>query len=110
MDKAATIAALNDHLRTTFDKAVGQIITTRGIAALPEKDQVAIFSLVREFNDFNAGNDPHGEHDFGKIEYEGREVFFKIDYYDTSLQWASPDPSDSSLTKRVMTIMLAHGY
>ena len=47
------------------------------------------------------------EHDFGSFEAEGHTIFFKIDYYDDTLTVHSPDPSDPSITKRVITIMLA---
>jgi hypothetical protein len=49
----------------------------------------------------------YGEHDFGALEIEGERLFFKIDYYDQSLSAHSPDPADETLTKRVLTIMLA---
>lgn len=111
MDKnSATIAALNDRLRTTFERAAGRVVLTQGIASLPERNQAAILSLVRGFNGFTPGNDPYGEHDFGQVEHDGQKAFFKIDYYDTSLQWASPDPTDPALTVRVMTVMLANEY
>jgi Protein of unknown function (DUF3768) len=50
------------------------------------------------------------EHDFGSFKAEGRTIFFKIDYFDKSLTHHSPDPSDPSVTERVITIMLADEY
>jgi hypothetical protein len=55
-------------------------------------------------------NDPHEEHDFGAFDADGQRVFFKIDYYDESLSYHSPDPTDPAVTKRVITIMLAEEY
>ena len=37
-------------------------------------------------------------------------IFFKIDYYDKALAAHSPDPSDPSVTERVITIMLSEEY
>jgi hypothetical protein len=34
-------------------------------------------------------------------------VWFKIDYFDLTLEQASPDPADPAVTKRIMTIGLA---
>jgi hypothetical protein len=47
---------------------------------------------------------------FGSFEVEGETIFFKIDYFDKSLTHHSPDPSDPSVTERVITIMLAEEY
>ena len=41
---------------------------------------------------------------------DGERIFFKIDYYDSTLTVHSPDPSDPAVTKRVITIMLAAEY
>jgi hypothetical protein len=54
--------------------------------------------------------DPHGEHDFGSFEADGHTIFFKIDYFDKALNAHSSDPSDPSVTERVITIMLAEEY
>jgi len=37
-------------------------------------------------------------------------MFWKIDYYDRSLEYGSNDPADPSQTVRVLTIMLASEY
>jgi len=109
MDAATKmIAELNDRLRTTFNEKAGRIMVTRGIGALPQKDQAKIFKLVQTFKGFSRKNDPHGEHDFGAVEHKGEKVFWKIDYYDPTMQWGSADPTDPTLTVRVMTVMLAH--
>ena len=67
-------------------------------------------AAVQAFNDFDQDNDPYGEHDFGRIEIEGQVFFWKIDYYDQSMQSASEDPSDPHKTMRVLTLMLAEEY
>ena len=61
-------------------------------------------------NQFTPDNDPYGEHDFGALEAAGERVFFKIDYFDRSLAYASSDPADSSVTTRVLTVLLSHEY
>jgi hypothetical protein len=65
---------------------------------------------VMMFDDFNAGNDPHHEHDFGSFELEGEKLFWKIDYYNESMDGGSEDPSDPQKTRRVLTVMLAEEY
>ena len=63
-----------------------------------------------KFKAFSAGNDPHGEHDFGNFEVEGENYFFKIDYYSPDLEGGSEDPADPKKTTRVLTIMRAEEY
>ena len=41
---------------------------------------------------------------------DGQTIFFKIDYFDKTLMYNSPDPSDPAVTERVITIMLADEY
>ena len=59
---------------------------------------------------FTTENDPYGEHDFGSVTIDGTNLFWKIDYYDLSLQYGSSDPSDPAQTARVLTITLAEEY
>ena len=103
-----TIAEQNDAFRRSF--IGGQIFITRGISVLPLDAQTAITERVRSFEEFEEANDPWGEHDFGRFEYDGQTVMWKIDCYDTKLKWGSPDPADPAVTRRVLTIMLAEEY
>jgi hypothetical protein len=102
------IAELNDAFRSAF--VGGEVYLTRGIASLPTSGQEAIIERVRAFDDFSAENDPHGEHDFGSFEFSGDKIFWKIDCYDRDLKFGSPNPADPSLTRRVLTILLAEEW
>ena len=86
------IAALNDLCRTAMGVA-GRLVQTSGISALPPEDQSAIREKVETFNAFTPDNDPYGERDFGAFEHNGERIFWKIDYYDTTLSKGSEDPS-----------------
>ncbi len=81
---------------------------TQGVTALDQT--AAVLQAVMEFNDFNADNDPYGEHDFGSFAIAGQRLFWKFDYYDSDMQMASLDPGDDAITVRVLTIMLAEEY
>ena len=107
-ERTEKIKQLNDIFRQTG--IGGMIVATQGIRQLPDADQQAIFSLVQNFKAFTSGDDPYGEHDFGKVTYKEHGVFFKIDYYDKDMQDGSEDPADPQQTTRVMTIMLTNEY
>lgn len=109
MDSSKRISDLNDQFRQAFGIG-GRVYQTSGISALPEQDQSRIREKVELFKDFNQDNDPYGEHDFGSFDHNGEKIFWKIDYYDKSMQKGSEDPDDPSQTTRVLTIMLAHEY
>jgi hypothetical protein len=102
------IRVLNDNFRSTF--IGGQVVMTAGVAALCLDVKARVLIQVQTFADFNAGNDPHGEHDFGSFEVAGEMFFWKIDYYDSDMVSGSDDPADPEKTRRVLTIMLATEY
>lgn len=106
--KADRIRVLNDNFRTTF--VGGQILLTAGAAELPVDLKAELLLRVKDFTAFDAGNDPHHEHDFGTIDLNGERYFWKIDYYDLDCRFGSEDPSDPAQTTRVMTIMGADEY
>jgi Protein of unknown function (DUF3768) len=75
---------------------------TAGVAALPMQDQVQIMQRVQSFSAFTPDNDPWGEHDFGSFEYDGKTIFWKIDYYDRDLTSYSTNRAEESVTTRVL--------
>jgi hypothetical protein len=89
---------------------VGQTALTAGINAMDFSDQGDILEKVRDFNNFSEENDPWGERDFGSFTQNGELIYWKIDYYGLDMQTGSENPADPSVTKRVLTIMLAEEY
>ena len=102
------IRALNDELRRNLPS--GHAVMTAGIAALGPEAVARIVKTIEVYDNFCHANDPYEEHDFGTFEADGHTIFFKIDYFDSTLTVHSPDPSDPAVTKRVITIMLAEEY
>ena len=102
------IRALNDQLRRHLTG--GKAVMTHGIAALGSEAVQRLLQTIAIFDDFCGANDPHGEHDFGAFDFDGTPVMFKIDYFDKSLEFGSPNPADPTVTERIITIMLAEEY
>lgn len=108
LEEARLIQALNDSFRSTL--VDGKVMLTSGVMIMGEGAVNDILALVRSYDDFTPDNDPYGEHDFGKVLYEGETLFWKIDYYDADLKYGSNNPADPSQTIRVLTMMLAEEY
>jgi uncharacterized protein DUF3768 len=104
------IRTLNDELRRNLGRDSQLAFMTPGIAALGPETVGQIVKTVSVYDDFCHANDPHEEHDFGSFEAAGQMIFFKIDYYDLTLTYHSPNPADPSVTRRVITIMLSEEY
>jgi Protein of unknown function (DUF3768) len=108
--KTDRIRALDDDLRQNIRRGRGHAVMTAGVAALGAEAVARIVKTIEVFDDFCHANDPHEEHDFGAFEAEGHTIFFKIDYYDSTMTMHSPDPANPSVTERVITVMLAEEY
>lgn len=118
-EKTTIIRKLNDRFRKAIPTASdvpGRVMLTQGIQHLtddeaePGKHLPSLFKAIREFDAFDEDNDPHHEHDFGALEFNGSKVFFKIDYYALDLMHGSENPADPEQTIRVLTVMLAEEY
>lgn len=124
-EQAARIARLNDLARQAMGVAC-TVVATVGFRSLSDADQSRVRELIETFDAFTEDNDPHGERDFGCVyqlgngrwtterprvrEDERARVFWKLDYYDRELRFASEDAADPAITRRVLTIMLADEY
>ena len=100
------IAGLNDMHR----RSRACTMMTAATAALPRAERDALLRAITAFDGFNWGNDPYGEQDFGAVALADERYFFKVDYYDKSLTFYSPDLCDATVTRRVMTVMRADEY
>lgn len=124
-EQIANIRRLNDVARS--NPGTGSIANvTSGFHALPDADRFAALRAIVRFTKFDGDNDPYGEHDFGAIyrlecgtwtqdrpedeKVITQTVFWKVDCYDNDLSFGSEAPWDETLTKRVLTIMLASEY
>jgi Protein of unknown function (DUF3768) len=124
-ERNARIARLNDQARQAMGVACTAIATV-GFRSLPEADQSCVRELIETFDAFTEDNDPHGERDFGTIyqladsrwtterprvpDDERERVFWKLDYFDRQMEFASDDAADPAITRRVLTIMLSDEY
>jgi len=102
------IRELNDYLRQRFSG--GKVMITQGVQALSMEVQAKVIDAVRGFDAFTQDNDPYGTHDFGAFETDGQKLMWKIDAYDKSLEYGSPNAADPDVTTRVLTIFLASEY
>ena len=101
--RTGLIARQNDLFRQSDDNQL--VMLTSKVEELPDQD--AILRTVREYDSFD---EPHSEHDFGKFDWNGTALVWKIDCYDSNGLWISwVDPQDPKCV-RALTVMLAEEY
>jgi len=105
-----TIQRLNDAFRASLSADLGQVVMTSAVARLDAETITQILDAVRRPDQFGEDIDPYGEHDMGRFTVGSEGYYWKIDYYDRSLEFHSPDPADPSVTIRVLTIMRVDEY
>lgn len=105
------IAKLNDDLRQNlFTPGSNRVFVSATVSSLPYLERALLLDKVQKFNDFNPDNDPYSEHDFGRIEHNGINYFWKIDYYNKTMDAGSEDASNPDITTRVLTIIRSDEY
>jgi len=105
-----TIQQLNDAFRTSLCPDLGRIVMTSGVARLDPETIAQILDSVRTYRQFGEDINPHDEHDMGRFTVGNDDYYWKIDYYDRNLEYHSLDPSEPSVTMRVLTIFLIDEY
>lgn len=109
--QTSQVRDLNDGFRHAGPTGgSGQWFLTAGVHALGVSGSAEAMRKVRDFDQFTEDNDPYGTHDFGAFELMGERLFWKIDCYGLDMQSGSPDEADPTVTRRVLTIMLASEY
>lgn len=106
------LARINDTIRMNLCKlrcnvpvegVFGHLVFTRNAIDILGDNIEVLLSAVATFNQFNDDNDPHKEHDFGKIELFDKTWFWKFDYYDRKLEYFGHHT-------HVLTVMNAEDY
>jgi hypothetical protein len=115
-ERTVETARLNDLARAAPKTVNATWLATGGVAALiaeavnGEDRGVELATRLARFTDFDEGDDPYSERDFGAFELWGERLFWKIDYYHPERDEHSPVKWSAELTRRVVTIMLASEY
>lgn len=112
-DRTEQIARLNDRARHGLDRTARIVVTSGLMAELAgEKTADWILAQARLMGAMRrcqfAKDSP--ERDFASFEVQGTKVLMKIDYYDQDLEHGSEDPGDSTMTRRVVTLMRSEDY
>ncbi|WP_312881039.1 DUF3768 domain-containing protein [Rhizobium leguminosarum] len=109
-EKTIRIRELNDELRTTGRVLNGRVIAMGSLVNDTPEKRHQVLEAVAKFDEWTTGNDPYGEHDFGKVVVEGEAFIWKIDYYSLDEAHGSEYPDDQKTTIRVLTLMYAEDY
>ena len=106
------IATLNDRFRKTiFFRPLrsGKLRLTPGVGNLPEAELKAVALATINQKEFDEGNDPYGEHDFGVVELPSvPKCYWKIDYFSSVSMLYGTENLENAY--RVLTLMLASEY
>ena len=99
------IRELNDQFRR--DLQHGSVIITRGVSHQFGNNQLReITQAIQAFEAFGSEGDPSDSHDAGAFEFEGVKLRWVIDACGEYWAFQSPDPTDESVTRRYLLIML----
>ena len=98
MERRGKIIALNDRLRTTFKG--GRVQMTPSVYELDDRLRGRALSVLARYDSFH----PDSEHDWGTFIFAGYSFEWQIEYRGAEGTGISPDPADSDMTLRVLTL------
>jgi hypothetical protein len=92
----------------------GKIVLTLGVQELMPEYGAEILLKLSQYAEFSEDNDPWGARDFGMMTVgkpgAHHRLYWKIDLYDLDYDFGSEAPSDTSQTRRVLTLLLPSEY
>ncbi len=109
-ERMIRIRDLNDELRLNGCALNGRMVAMGALGQDGKEKVIRVYRAAAAFDDWPDGDDPYGEHDFGKFEVDGEAFMFRIDYYSLDEMHGSEHPEDQNTTIRVMTLMYAEDY
>ena len=102
------IVALNDAFRRQFGP--DDVILSRGVAALcPEADRGDLFTEIKHAIATQL-DDAFGERSCGFVSYRDIPIAWRIEYYNLAGDDDSADPADETVTRRMMTLIIADTF
>ena len=112
MQRPANAQQLSKDANDAFRRnpTLGTVVITARVKVMGRHAVEALMALVKNYADFDAVDDPYGEHDFGSITFRGSRFFWKIDYFDERLEFGSEASWDTTKCRRVLTLMHAEDY
>ena len=113
VDRTEAIARLNDRARLGLDHTARIVFTRNCLATFCDLDAIEVVvvqaQLLAAFRNCSFSADSP-ERDFAEVLLRDRRVWFKVDYFDEAMEYGSSDPADTSITTRVVTILLPEDY
>ena len=101
---ATKIRELNDEFRKNGQPE--NIYLSLAVVQIKEPLFKQLLEKIKSFSNFTPKNDPDGDHRTGGFKIGMHNVEWVIDYYDLDEDDESPDPSNASVTTRIMNVVL----
>ena len=103
--RSEKIRALNDAFRQT--PKAPYVFLSLEVAQIGETMLKELFTKLQSYSSFTPTSDPDGDRSSGAMDVGRYKIEWSIDYWDLDEEDDSPDPSNASVTIRMMNIIMA---